>query len=38
MDVLTAGDIAYTLDPGVLELRAGANALRFQAGYDGPPT
>jgi hypothetical protein len=38
LDVLTAGDIAYTLDPGRLELRAGARTLRFQAEYDGPPT
>jgi hypothetical protein len=38
LDVLTAGDIAYMLEPGVLELRTGTKALRFQAGYDGPPT
>jgi hypothetical protein len=37
LDVLTAGDIAYTLDPGVLELRAGTGALDFRAEYDGPP-
>jgi hypothetical protein len=38
LDIMTAGDIAYTLDPGLLELRAGTKTLRFQAGYDGPPT
>ncbi|HEX2470391.1 MAG TPA: hypothetical protein VHK05_07370 [Candidatus Limnocylindrales bacterium] len=37
LDILTAGDIAYALDPGLLELRAGTGTLRFHAEYDWPP-
>jgi hypothetical protein len=37
LDVLTAGDIAYSLDAGLLELRSGTGTLRFQAEYDWPP-
>jgi heat shock protein HslJ len=37
MGVLTAGDITYTLDTGLLELRAGTEVLRLDAQYDGPP-
>ena len=33
MAVLSAGDIAYTVEPGVLELRAGSSVLPFQSRY-----
>ena len=33
MAVLSAGDIAYTIEPGVLELHAGSSVLRFEARY-----
>ncbi|HET9755601.1 MAG TPA: META domain-containing protein [Candidatus Limnocylindrales bacterium] len=38
MSVLTAGDLRYTLDTGLLELRAGTDVLLFQAQFEGPPS
>jgi len=37
MAVLSADEIAYSIDAGVLELRAGPNVLRLMATYEGPP-
>ena len=38
MGVLTAGGLRYSLDTGLLELRAGTDLLLFQAQYHGPPS
>jgi hypothetical protein len=37
MAVLLADEIAYTIDAGVLELRAGPNVLKLMATYEGSP-
>jgi hypothetical protein len=37
LDVLSADALSYTVDAGILELRAGSNVLRFVGSSDPPP-
>ena len=37
MTVLGAREVSYSIDRGILRLRAGPNELQLEARYEGPP-
>jgi META domain len=37
LEILSAGTIEYTIDAGILELRAGSRHIEFSARFQGPP-
>jgi hypothetical protein len=37
LEVLSADELSYTLDAGILELSDGTNVLRFEGTADPPP-